>query len=119
MLPVNLSKLGRPLRAFDCTDVQWRFSPWQRCSAPCGGGTALRTALCAAAGSGLVSGPGQGSAQAATDTAASCAALPPLAPVEATCNAAACSLHVWSVGAWGPCAGNCTGLHAQPSLHSC
>ncbi|KAK9845882.1 hypothetical protein WJX81_005075 [Elliptochloris bilobata] len=102
---------SQPCQAFDCSDVQWRLNPWQHCSAPCGGGTAVRTALCAATGSGV--GLGLGSAQAAADAAAaaaaSCAALPPPAAVEAACNTAACELHVWSVGAWGPCSGNCTG----------
>ena len=35
--------------------------------------------------------------------------LPPPAPVEAACNTAACALHVWSAGAWGPCPGTCAG----------
>ncbi len=83
-----------------CNGAQWRYGPYGSCSAQCGGGTATRTAICAA-------GDGLGSADAAA-----CNATGQPAPLQRACNPNACGLHTWAVGLWGPCDTPCGGRPA-------
>ena len=80
-----------------CNGAQWRYGPYGSCSAQCGGGTATRTAICAA-GDGLGAGD-----------AAACNATGQPAPLQRACNPSACSLHTWTAGLWGPCDAPCGG----------
>jgi len=80
-----------------CNRAQWQYSPYGSCSAQCGGGLASRTAICRA-----------GDSFGAPDVA-SCNATVQPAPLTQACNPSTCSLHVWTVGSWGPCDATCGG----------
>ncbi|BDA45042.1 probable disintegrin and metalloproteinase with thrombospondin motifs at N-terminal half [Coccomyxa sp. Obi] len=85
-----------------CNGAQWQYEPWGSCSATCGGGTAGRTAVCAA-----------GSGAQGADCVSS---VPPAATLQRACNPSACALYTWQAGPWGLCSEPCAGGVARRTV---
>ena len=73
-----------------CPSFYWQLDDWTPCSVPCGGGLQSRQPTCMDASTGAPVGD-----------ATLCAPLD--APLNHTCNTAACDFNLWLVGGWSAC----------------